>query len=180
MSSLRHARNCFVASSVLPQFQVDSWLSMRFLSSSHLRTAAFVSQHQHRQKTSRDNRFDTFSAVFWLQQSALFFILILILCRINHDNHKFEISSWQTEVPEKGKNSPVHCAWRPWLPCIFIQLQDLTWNVRTLHEPGALSCVVQKMEHMGIDLLGISETHWPDAGDFRTQSLKSQANYRVI
>ncbi|GFR57523.1 2-aminoethylphosphonate--pyruvate transaminase [Elysia marginata] len=52
MSSLRHARNCFVASSVLPQSQVARWLSMRFLSSSHQRTVPFVSQHQHRQKTS--------------------------------------------------------------------------------------------------------------------------------
>ncbi|GFR63035.1 craniofacial development protein 2-like [Elysia marginata] len=55
-----------------------------------------------------------------------------------------------------------------------------TWKVRTLHEPGALSCVVQEMEHMDIDLLGISKTYWPDAGDFRTQYLKSEANYRVI
>ncbi|GFS04175.1 endonuclease-reverse transcriptase [Elysia marginata] len=36
------------------------------------------------------------------------------------------------------------------------------------------------MEHMDIDLLGISQTHGPDAGDFRTQSLKSQDNYKVI
>ncbi|GFS02704.1 endonuclease-reverse transcriptase [Elysia marginata] len=55
-----------------------------------------------------------------------------------------------------------------------------TWNVRTLNEPGALRCVLQEMEHMDLDLLGIAETHWPDRRDFRTQSPKSKANYRVI
>ncbi|GFR59094.1 NAD/NADP-dependent betaine aldehyde dehydrogenase [Elysia marginata] len=60
------------------------------------------------------------------------------------------------------------------------RIKPVTWNVQTLQEPGALSCVVQEMEHMHIDLLGILETHWPDAGDFRAQSLKSEANYRVI
>ncbi|GFR82590.1 craniofacial development protein 2-like [Elysia marginata] len=49
------------------------------------------------------------------------------------------------------------------------------WNIRTLHEHRAL-----EMEHKDIDLLGVSETRWPNAGDFRTQSLNSQANYRVI
>ncbi|GFR93487.1 craniofacial development protein 2 [Elysia marginata] len=52
-----------------------------------------------------------------------------------------------------------------------------TWNVRTLNEPGTLSCVIKEMENLELDILGISETHWIGAGDFRTQTLKTRNTY---
>ncbi|GFS07286.1 craniofacial development protein 2-like [Elysia marginata] len=55
-----------------------------------------------------------------------------------------------------------------------------TCNVRAHNEPGALSCVMQEMEDLKLDVLGISETPWTGAGDFRTQTLKIQNTHRVI
>ena len=41
-----------------------------------------------------------------------------------------------------------------------------TWNVRTLNMDGNLENVIQEMEHMKLDVLGISETHWKGKGEF--------------
>lgn len=55
-----------------------------------------------------------------------------------------------------------------------------TWNVRSLHKPGKLPCVIQEMEKLNVDLLGVSETYWPNAGEFMTSIPTSDQNYKVI
>ena len=39
-----------------------------------------------------------------------------------------------------------------------------TWNVRTLYQAGKLDNLIQEMENMRLDILGISETHWVEEG----------------
>ena len=41
-----------------------------------------------------------------------------------------------------------------------------TWNVRTLYQPGKLDNFLQKMKNMNVDIMGISEVRWNDAGQF--------------
>ena len=39
-----------------------------------------------------------------------------------------------------------------------------TWNVRTLFQPGKLDNLIQELNHMKIDIMGIAETRWTDTG----------------
>ena len=39
-----------------------------------------------------------------------------------------------------------------------------TWNVRTLYQAGKLDNLIQEMESMRLDILGIAETHWVEEG----------------
>ena len=37
-----------------------------------------------------------------------------------------------------------------------------TWNVRTLYQPGKLEILINQMDKLKWDILGISESHWTD------------------
>jgi len=39
-----------------------------------------------------------------------------------------------------------------------------TWNVRTLYQSGKLDNCIREMDRLGVDVLGIAETRWTDAG----------------
>ena len=41
-----------------------------------------------------------------------------------------------------------------------------TWNVRTLHQTGNLSLLLHQLEKFDWEIMGVSETHWTDTGDF--------------
>jgi hypothetical protein len=43
-----------------------------------------------------------------------------------------------------------------------------TWNVRGLLQPGKLEIVQKEVERVGLDVFGLSETHWRGNGHFRT------------
>ena len=45
-----------------------------------------------------------------------------------------------------------------------------SWNVRTLYEVGKTAQVIQEMQKYRLDILGISETHWSQAGEKRTRT----------
>lgn len=49
-----------------------------------------------------------------------------------------------------------------------------TWNVRTLLQTGKLKNLIMEMERMDLQILGIAEMRWPQAGDFWS------GNYRII
>ena len=54
-----------------------------------------------------------------------------------------------------------------------------TWNVRSLYQAGKLAIVAKEMVRMDIDVLGVSETFWKDAWDFR-YNLPHEEEFRVI
>ena len=39
-----------------------------------------------------------------------------------------------------------------------------TLNVRTLYQPGKFENLIQEMQNMNLDILGIAETHWTEEG----------------
>ncbi|XP_071502561.1 craniofacial development protein 2-like [Diadema antillarum] len=47
-----------------------------------------------------------------------------------------------------------------------------TWNVRTLHQQGSLEILLNQMKKFDWEVLGISETHWTDSGEFIYQGYK--------
>ena len=57
-----------------------------------------------------------------------------------------------------------------------------TWNVRSLLEKGKMARVIQEMEEMKIDILGLAETEtwWKDNGEFMTSIPSSEEKYKVI
>lgn len=40
-----------------------------------------------------------------------------------------------------------------------------TWNIKTLYKAGKLTTVAMEMRRMGIEVLGLSEVRWPNAGE---------------
>ena len=55
-----------------------------------------------------------------------------------------------------------------------------TWNVRSLVQPGKLACVIQEMNRMNVDIMGISETFWKEAGEFITNIPTVNETFKVI
>ena len=41
-----------------------------------------------------------------------------------------------------------------------------TWNVRTLYKKGQLENMMQEMQHLEIDVLGLLKVRWTDTGSF--------------
>ena len=39
-----------------------------------------------------------------------------------------------------------------------------TWNVRTLYQPGKVENLIQEMQNMNLDMMGIAETQWTEEG----------------
>ena len=39
-----------------------------------------------------------------------------------------------------------------------------TWNVTTLYQPGKFKNLIQEMQNVNLDILGIAETHWTEEG----------------
>uniref|UniRef100_A0A1W7RAL1 Endonuclease-reverse transcriptase n=1 Tax=Hadrurus spadix TaxID=141984 RepID=A0A1W7RAL1_9SCOR len=54
-----------------------------------------------------------------------------------------------------------------------------TWNVRGLNATGKMANVIQEMERLNVDIMGISETFWKESNDFQT-SLPNKNTYIVI
>lgn len=49
------------------------------------------------------------------------------------------------------------------------QLQTIgTWNVRGLNQVGKLTILEQELERVGVDICGVSETHWKGNGHLLT------------
>ena len=47
-----------------------------------------------------------------------------------------------------------------------------TWNVRTLHQPGNLEILLSQLNKFKWEIVGISETHWTDSGEFTSEGFK--------
>ena len=69
-------------------------------------------------------------------------------------------------MDEKGDSNPF--GWSP-LEGVVMKTQGKllnigTWNVRTLYQPGKLDNLMQELNHMKLDIMGIAETRWTDTG----------------
>lgn len=47
-----------------------------------------------------------------------------------------------------------------------------TWNVRTLHQEGNLSILVHQLDKFKWEIIGISEAHWTEIGEFTEEGYK--------
>ena len=55
-----------------------------------------------------------------------------------------------------------------------------TWNIRGLLKQGKLANVVQEMDRLDVDILGLSETLWKGVGEFNTSILTVPGQYGII
>ena len=62
----------------------------------------------------------------------------------------------------------------------YDRLKIGTWNCRTLAEPGTLHCIINEMERMKMNVLGLTETHIKGVDDCYIKSIKTKKNFRVI
>src|SRR6218665_2469071 len=46
------------------------------------------------------------------------------------------------------------------------------WNVRTMRRPGKLTNVIGEMKKAGLNILGLSEVRWKDAGEFMSEGVR--------
>ncbi|XP_030756972.1 craniofacial development protein 2-like [Sitophilus oryzae] len=46
-----------------------------------------------------------------------------------------------------------------------------TWNIKTLYKTGKLTTVAIEMRRMGIEVLGLSEVRWPNAGECNSDNV---------
>ena len=60
------------------------------------------------------------------------------------------------------------------------KLRIATWNVRSLKQNGKLENVIQEMERMEIDVMGVSETFYKEDMKRRVGLPDSQSNYILI
>ena len=51
-------------------------------------------------------------------------------------------------------------------------LKTGTWNVRTLYQPGNFENLIQEMQNMNLDILGIAEIHWTEEGQIIQENQK--------
>lgn len=47
-----------------------------------------------------------------------------------------------------------------------------TWNVRSLYEGGKIHNVLQEMQRLEVNIMGMSETRWPDQGEMLFEQSK--------
>ena len=47
-----------------------------------------------------------------------------------------------------------------------------TWNVRTLNQEGGLEILLHQLSNFSCEILGVSETHWTETGDFTKDGYK--------
>ncbi|XP_050497514.1 craniofacial development protein 2-like [Diabrotica virgifera virgifera] len=55
-------------------------------------------------------------------------------------------------------------------PCFKDAINIGTWNVRSMYEPGKMNNIIQEMQRLNIDILGISDTRWSSSGSFATNN----------
>ena len=55
-----------------------------------------------------------------------------------------------------------------------------TWNVRGLNQAGELANIIQEMEELKFNVLGLAETFWKEAGEFDANTLTSESKHKVI
>ena len=60
------------------------------------------------------------------------------------------------------------------------KLRVATWNVRSLKQNGKLENVIQEMERMEVDVMGISETFYKDDFKKHVGLSDSKSNYILI
>ena len=47
-----------------------------------------------------------------------------------------------------------------------------TWNVRTLYQEGNLNILLHQLDKFKWEIIGISETHWTETGEFTEEGYK--------
>ena len=91
-------------------------------------------------------------------------------------------SKWSTNEVKVGDSAR-------WKPCRIAGKSSpsssdcyhfATWNVRGLVKLGKLANVIQEMNRLKADILGISETFWKDTGEFLYSIPTEKENYKII
>ena len=47
-----------------------------------------------------------------------------------------------------------------------------TWNVNTMRDRGKPMNVIREMKRMGLNVMGLSEVRWKEAGDFESEDIR--------
>lgn len=47
-----------------------------------------------------------------------------------------------------------------------------TWNVKSIYEAGKIHNVLQEMQRLNVNIMGLSETRWPNTGELNIKNTK--------